>query len=113
MGMERVYTSRDILKVLIDLDMKQSSIARSLGCSESLVSRTIRGTRRSPWVRRGIAESVRIPYLWLWGEEDPGVRKHTPGRKPVRQDGTPGTYTTSPAMATPKGAARSPRRKTA
>lgn len=59
----------------------QTEIARGLGCDHSAVSNTIRGRRRTPRIRRAIAEAVGASYLEMWGEADPGMDRLPAGRR--------------------------------
>lgn len=66
-------TPQDIKKLLIDRDMTQAQIARSLDVSPTIVSLVIKYKRTTPRIRRGIADAMNVPYLLVWGEKDPGA----------------------------------------
>lgn len=74
-----------IKKRLIDLRLSITEVAATLGCSRSHASSVIWGRKATPYVRRGLAEVVGIPYQKLWGEPDPGTRS-LPGGRPRGSD---------------------------
>lgn len=63
----------DIRKHLLDLRLSEAEIARRIGTSRQMVSKTITGGVRTPWVRRAVAEELGMTYLRVWGEPDPGT----------------------------------------
>lgn len=70
----------DIKILLLQRGTTQRAIARRLGISPAVVSQVVSGARRTPLVRRAIAEELRISYRSLWGEDDPGVDRLPAGR---------------------------------
>lgn len=79
-------TPQDIKKTLIDRNLAAAEIARDLGLSRQAVNAVIHWRRRTPWVRRGIAKALGIPYVLVWGEEDPGVDRLPRGRRAPASD---------------------------
>lgn len=86
------FTPLDIRHRLLDLNLPAAELARQLGATPSSVNMVIRWRRRTPWIRRGIAQKLNIPYVILWGEEDPGVRTLKRGRRPRREQETATTF---------------------
>lgn len=75
-------TPQDIRKVLIDRNLEMREIARRIQCPPPQVSFVIGWKRKTPWIRRGIAKVLGIPYLLMWGEDDPKVDWLPRGRGP-------------------------------
>ncbi len=74
-------TPTNIKIMLLQRGLTISGIARDRKIPRSLVSMVVHGKKRTPYVRRAIAEELGIPYLILWEEPDPGVDRLTPGVK--------------------------------
>lgn len=72
-NMTLTMSPTNIRKNLLDLRVSEAEIARRIGTSRQMVSKTICGKCRTPWVRRAIATTLGMTYARVWGEEDPGT----------------------------------------
>jgi transcriptional regulator with XRE-family HTH domain len=71
----------DLKILLLQRGVTVSEIARTIGVHSQAVSQVVHGKRRTPFIRRAIADALRISYRSAWGVEDPGVDRLVP-RKP-------------------------------
>ena len=62
-----------------------SVLAAQHGICPSVLSDVLSGKRRTPRVRRVIAEALGKPYSTIWGEDDPGVDLLPAGRPAGRK----------------------------
>lgn len=65
--------STDLKILLLRAGVSGSDIARRAGVQPQAVSQVLKGHRRTPFIRRAIAEALSISYRSCWGEEDPGI----------------------------------------
>ena len=72
-GMSVTMSPTKIRQLLLELNVSEAQIARDLSISRQMVSKTITGRLRTPWVRRAVAEVLGMTYLRVWGEADPGT----------------------------------------
>jgi antitoxin component HigA of HigAB toxin-antitoxin module len=78
--MPRPTPRRLVKRVTAALGLTQTALAARIGCQTDAMHRVIAGRRRTTWIRRALAAELFIPYLVLWGEEDPGG--HRARRRP-------------------------------
>ena len=78
-------TPSDLRKLLIDRNLSEAEIGRRLGVTRQAVNHAFRWRNRTPWLRRGIAKELDIPYLLAWGEEDPATEFRPRGRPHSRR----------------------------
>lgn len=77
-------TPQDLKKLLIDRNLTGAAIARRLGVRRQYVSAVLYWKSKAPWIRRGIAKELGIPYELAWGERDPGQDGMPRGRRSHR-----------------------------
>lgn len=65
-------TPLEIRIALLGKGLTQAGLARDLGITKSAVSHVLAGRRRTPQIRRAIADALGMSYLQVWGEEEPG-----------------------------------------
>lgn len=72
-------TPLEIRIALLQQGTTQVDIAKALGVTKSAVGQVVAGRRRSPQIRRAIADSLGKTYLQVWGEEEPEGAAASPG----------------------------------
>lgn len=68
-----LLSGREIRKALLDVGATQAGIARTLGVSKQSVNEVILGGRRTPRIRRAVADAIGMTYSRVWGESDPDL----------------------------------------
>jgi lambda repressor-like predicted transcriptional regulator len=63
----------EIRALLILKGVKVAVLARRQGVPRTMVHSVITGRLQTPRVRRAIAAELGVPYLRVWGVEDPGI----------------------------------------
>ncbi len=70
-GLSREEENHRLIKfLLMQRGISQADLARRIGGAKQNINDVCRGLRKTPRIRKGIAEVLGVGYLELWGEEE-------------------------------------------